>query len=109
MIEKPKFFAEVILTFSNLLLSIFSLRLFPVGKDTLMQILTFPGCGTAKIELHLNLLRGGVVKGPATKPLWIQFAIESVTSSPYFSATFELGTMHGPKGFARWTDAPCCR
>jgi hypothetical protein len=67
--EKPKFFAEVILTFSSLLLSMFSFRLFPVGKETFMQILTFPGCGTAKIELHLNLPSGGEIKGPATKPL----------------------------------------
>ncbi len=74
-----------------------------------MQILTFPGCGTANIELHLNLPSGGETNGPATNPLWIQFAIESVTSSPYFRAVFELGTMHGPKGFAGWTDAPCRR
>jgi hypothetical protein len=61
------------------------------------------------MELHRKFFRGGEIKGPAMKPFSTQLAIESVTSSPYFTATFELGTWHGPSCLMVLTEAPFLR
>jgi hypothetical protein len=95
--EKLKSLADVITTFSSLLLSMLLLKLLPVGIETLMQILTLSGCGIARIEFALNLGNGGEVNGPATKPFLIQEAIESVTSGPNIRDALEFFTKHGPR------------
>ncbi len=77
-----------------------------MGKETLRQILTLSGWATAKIEFDLKLFVGGLLKGPATKPLLIHEAMESVTSEPNLMAFFEFGTEQGPIFLDRWSGAP---
>ncbi len=97
------------MTFSSLYLLILSFRLWFFGKDTLRQILTLSGWATARIELDLKFFVGGLLKGPATKPLVIQEAMESVTSEPNLMAFLEFGTEQGPIFFDRWIGAPLVR
>ncbi len=82
-IEKPKAFAEVILTVSNFVRSILSFIDLPFGLETFNTGLTLLSCGTAIRELHLKFFSGGVLKGPAAKPDFTQVATQSVTSFPY--------------------------
>jgi hypothetical protein len=104
--EKLKSLADDILTFSKWFFAMFSLRLLPFGNETFKQILTLPGCGTAKIELAGKFAVGGERNGPATKPLLIQDAIASVTSGPWFKAALEFFTQHAFKLFLRNVGAP---
>ncbi len=106
MIEKLNNFADVMMTFSNLYFAMLSFRLCFFGKETFRQILTLSGCGTAKIVFDLKFFIGGLLNGPATKPLLIHEAMESVSSMPYFAAFVEFGTEHGPRFLDKWRGAP---
>ncbi len=106
MIEKLNNLADVIMTFSNLYFAMLSFRLCSFGRETFRQILTLSGCRTARIEFDLKLLVGGLLNGPATKPLLIHEAMESVTSTPYLVAFVEFGTEHGPRSFDKLRGAP---
>jgi hypothetical protein len=83
-----------------------SFKLWFFGKETLRQILTLSGWATAKIEFDLKFFVGGLLNGPATKPLLIHEAMESVTSVPNLMAFLEFGTEQGPIFFDRWSGAP---
>jgi hypothetical protein len=69
-IEWLKSLAEDISIFSKDFLSILLLRLFSGGSETFMQILSLSGCGMARIELEWKFAKGGLSKGPATKPFF---------------------------------------
>ncbi len=47
-----------------------SLKLAPSGNEMFMQILIFPGCGTAKIEFVLKSFNEGELNGPDTYPFF---------------------------------------
>ncbi len=101
----PNCLADDILTFSKSVFSMLSLKLLPSGCETLMQIRVLFGCGTASMELTLNLGSGGLSKGPATNFFVIQVAMVSVTDAPNSKDFFEFFTMQGPKGFF-WNAGP---
>ena len=109
IIEYPKFFADDILIFSRLFLSILSFKLLPSGRDTFMQILVLLAWGTARMEFALKFGSGGVSKGPATNFFVTHEAIVSVTASPYSSAGLEFFTWQLPRGWARKAGPPYSR
>jgi hypothetical protein len=100
----PNCLADDILTFSNSVLSMLSLKLLPSGCETLMQIRVLFGCGTANMELTLNLGSGGLSNGPATNFFVIHVAMVSVTDAPNSKDFFEFFTM-GPMGLF-WNAGP---
>ncbi len=57
-----------------------------------IQILIFPGCGTARIEFTLKFSNRGELNGPDTNPFFIQVQILSVTYIPLSVAAFEFFT-----------------
>jgi hypothetical protein len=77
----------------------FSFKLLPSGRETLIHMRTLSGCGIAKIEFALKFAMGGAQKGLATKPFLIQEAMESVTAAPCVKAALEFFTTQGPMYF----------
>ncbi len=75
IIEYPKFLADHILIFSSLMSSMLSMKLLPVGWDTLMKIWVLLAWGIARIEFARKFWSGGVRNGPATKfcDTWAMF------------------------------------
>jgi hypothetical protein len=86
-----------------------SLKLFPFGRETFIQILVLDGCGTARMELALKPGSGGVENGPATNFFSTQDAIVSVTLAPNRKAFFEFFTQQPGRGRVWKAGAPLDR
>ncbi len=81
------------------------LKLAPSGNEMFMQILIFPGCGTARIEFVLKSFNGGELNGPDIYPFLTQVQMLSVISLPLSNGAVEFLTVQlGRK--LDWSEGP---